>query len=88
MPINLPTEKTTMLRAQIEHIEADPTQFKTYRTTLGFQGEVWIDVPVPQSEVKVEKGKIILTLEGLKIFLKEYTKMVEQLHYEHLNNFK
>ena len=81
-------DRVVYIRAQIEHIEADPTQFKMYRTTLGFEGNMYVDVPVPQSEVSVEKNQIILTLEGLKIFLKNYTKMVEQLHHDYLNSHK
>lgn len=80
----------TYIRAYIQDCSPSPEsiQYKPYNATLVFNGQLAVDVPVPSSEVIVEKGVQVLTLEGWKCFLKEYTKTIEQLHRENLNQYK
>jgi hypothetical protein len=83
------TEKYVMIQAIVESTTPETADYKPYRTTLTFGGKLVIEVPVPASEVRQEKGGVtILTLEGWKFFLKNYTAMTEKLHSEFLHSFK
>ena len=74
----MPKQAITYIRAYIQDASPSPesVQYKPYMTTLTFNGLLAVDVPVPTTEVTIEKGVTVLTLEGWKCFLKEYTNTI------------
>lgn len=83
------TNPVVLIPAIVESTNAETGEYKPYNTTLTFGGRVKILVPVDAHEVTVEKGKdgdiYILTLEGWKSFLRNYTKITQQLYREPFN---
>jgi hypothetical protein len=83
------TEPVTYIKAQVQSAQPDRTQYQPYKTVLTFEGKVFIEVPVPRSEVEERKdGEIILTLAGWTAFLNNYAKAVETMNQEHLNTYR
>ena len=78
----------TYIRAVVDRAVPETNDYKPYRTELTFDGKLFIDVPVPTSEITKEGDKIILTLEGWKAFLKNYTTKIQELTTEYSNSFK
>lgn len=81
-------EDVVMIRAQVERTLPDLTDYKVYRTELTFGGKLFVEVPVPASEVTQTKGEITLTLAGWKAFLRNYTKITTELSNEYLKLFQ
>jgi hypothetical protein len=82
------TEPVTYIKAQVQSAQPDRTQYQPYKTVLTFEGKVFIEVPVPRSEVENGKdGEIILTLAGWTAFLNNYAKAVEDMNAEHLHSY-
>ena len=83
------TRKKVMIRAIVDRAVPETVEYKPYRTELTFAGRVMIEVPVPAEMVTTDKGGVqVLTLEGWKEFLKEYTRMTQELAVEYRNQFR
>lgn len=65
--------------AFVESATPEPNEFKPFSATLTFDHKVCILVPVPASEVEKKGDRYVLTLEGWKHFLLNYSKIVKQL---------
>jgi hypothetical protein len=82
------TAPVTYIKAQVQSAQPDRTQYQPYKTVLTFEGKVFIEVPVPRSEVEDGKdGEIILTLAGWTAFLNNYAKAVEDMNNQHLHTY-
>lgn len=78
------TGPIVMIRAQVLETHPEIAEYKPFYTNLGFEGKLYVDIPVPASEVtKYPDGTLILTLDGWKAFLRAYTEKVHELVYEH-----
>lgn len=83
------TEPVTYIKAQVQSAQPDRTQYQPYKTVLTFEGKVFVEVPVPRSEVENGKdGEIILTLAGWTAFLNNYTKAVEDMNRAYLQTYQ
>ena len=71
---------TLLIRAKLESVTPDRTQFKPYAPTLTFDN-VYVDIPVPGDHSKVEKGdKIVLTVDGMAVALDVVATAIEQMN--------
>jgi len=74
-----------MIRAKVESASPERIQYKPYSTTLTFDDNLFIEIPIPAEHViataKGEKGgQVVLSLEGWTIFLDVYASVVEKMN--------
>lgn len=71
-----------MIRAKIEKAEPDRTQYKPYSTTLTFDDNLYIEIPIPMEFVidREKGGKAVISLEGWTLFLDLYASAIEKMN--------
>lgn len=71
---------TVKVRAKLESMTPDRTQWKPYSTTLTFE-DVFVDIEVPAELVNVEKGgAVVLDVNGVAVLLDVYTTAIEKMN--------
>ena len=75
----MPEKKLVKVRAKLESMTPDRTQWKPYSTTLTFDN-VFVDIEVPAELVSKEGSKLILEADGVSVLIDVYATAIEEMN--------
>lgn len=73
------------IRMKLDHIIVDRTAYKPYTSQLNAD-DIYVEIPIPDGEFKVEKDVTVLTVDGLATLMGNVATAIDKMQGKYVED--